>query len=152
MKNLFIFIILAFSFSSVVLAQGQVGGEPDEEETIRLTREQIKDFKQLDELSKKLIEVVEDRWFHCRLEEVKIKNLSDLYERLGGYESKVVDQTKCTFFSKSKNPGNRCLIKYQAHRTLDKMLKNKSIILYLKIRLNVDNSEAKGAARFLDKL
>lgn len=149
MKILLLWVFILCSFHSPVWSQGQVGGEPDEEAQFKLTADQVNEFRKLDKLSKKMIDVVSDRWLNCRLEVVEIENFAELFVKLGGknYNSdKVAHCSTC----KAK-PNNRCLIKFQAHRALKIMSKNKEFALYLKIRLHLADSEVKNAVKFFQE-
>lgn len=149
MKIFLLWVFILGSFHSTVWGQGQVGGEPDEEAKHKLTAEQIDEFKKLDKLSKKLIDVVSDRWLNCRLEVVEIESFAELFEKLGGKNYKADKVAHCSTCEVKRN--NRCLIKFQAHRVLRVMMKNKEFALYLKVRLNLPDSEVKNAVKFFQE-
>ena len=164
MKIFSIFILLFLTIAPKVQAQGQVsgsGGEMSPEEKVKVTKEQAKEFGELDQLSKKLIVLTEKRFKHCNLVKVEIKNLADLIIQLAGHSFKLLPGQKSVDHKNLHCAGTpesqrdtiyNCLMKKGPRKVLRHMLKNKAILVYFRVRMDLTEREAEEAIRFLGSL
>lgn len=143
------FVFFVFS-QQQTHAQGQLGGSGGEmspEAKIRITKNNIEEFKKLDDLSKKLIEFSERRFLRCKKQEIKIKDLNDLYTQLAGQNLRLLPGQKAQC-----NLPSECLMKRGPGKALKKMLKNKSLGLYLRVKMDLTESEAEESIRFFKSI
>ena len=164
MKIFAIFILLFLTIAPKVQAQGQVsgsGGEMSPEEKFKLTKEQAKEFGELDQLSNKLIVLTEKRFKHCNHVKVEIKNLADLIIQLTGHSFKLLPGQKTVDHKNLHCAGTpesqrdtiyNCLMKKGPKKVLRHMLKNKAILVYFRARMDLTQREAEEAIRFLGSL
>ena len=164
MKIFAIFILLFLTITPNAQAQGQLGGSGGEmspEEKVKVTKEQTKEFGELDQLSKKLIVLTEKRIKHCNHVKVEIKNLEDLIIQLAGHRFKLLPGQKSIDFKNLHCAGTpesqrdtiyHCLMKKGPKKVLRHMLKNKAILVYFRVRMDLSEREAEEAIRFLGSL
>jgi len=164
MKIFAIFVLLFLTITPNVHAQGQLGGSGGEmspEEKVKVTKEQAKEFGELDQLSKKLIVLMEKRFKHCNHVKVEIKNLADLIIQLASHSFKLLPGQKSVDHKNLHCAGTpesqrdtiyNCLMKKGPKKVLRHMLKNKAILVYFRVRMDLKESEAEEAIRFLGSL
>jgi hypothetical protein len=164
MKIFAIFILLFLTITPNAQAQGQLGGSGGEmspEEKVKVTKEQTKEFGELDQLSKKLIVLTKKRIKHCNHVKVEIKNLEDLIIQLAGHSFKLLPGQKSVDLKNLHCSGTpesqrdtiyHCLMKKGPKKVLRHMLKNKAILVYFRVRMDLSEREAEEAIRFLGSL
>ncbi len=164
MKISAIFILLFLMFAPKVLAQGQVGGSGGEmspEEKVKVTNEQLKEFDELDQLSKKLMLFTEKRFKYCNRVKIEFKNLADLIIQLSGHSFKLLPGHKSVDLKNLHCAGTpqsqrdtiyNCLLRKGPKKVLKHMLKNPAILVYFRVRMDLEQREAEEAIRFLASL
>jgi hypothetical protein len=164
MKFFALFTLLFLTIAPKVLAQGQVGGSGGEmspEEKVKVTKEQLNEFDELDQLSKKLIHFTEKRFKQCNRVKVEFKNLADLMIQLSGHSFKLLPGHKSVDHKNFHCAGTpqsqretiyNCLMKKGPKKVLRHMLKNPAILVYFRVRMDLEQREAEEAIRFLASL